>query len=85
MSKKRRWRWLQRVTGVHRIHHARWSYGWKMPLTDWAYFPTAVHRDRKIEVVLGVPAIVTVERRVRHGWKRVLRRDYHDCTATGIF
>jgi hypothetical protein len=38
MRRAKHWRWLQRLTGVHRIHDVRWSYGWKLPIVPWAYF-----------------------------------------------
>lgn len=39
-------RLVQRVTGIHRIHHIWYGYGWKIPLTDKAYFPSKVSRMR---------------------------------------
>lgn len=39
-------RMLQRITGVHRVHHIWYSYGWKIPFTDWAYFPGKVYGIR---------------------------------------
>lgn len=36
---RRRWRWLQLLTGIHKIHDIRYSFGWKLPFVDWAYFP----------------------------------------------
>lgn len=70
-------RLLQLVTGVHRIHHARFSFGWKLPFLRVAYFPAWTTRG---------------ERPVRyaHGWQRIGDRStpaevgqWHDCTATG--
>lgn len=32
------WRAVQIVTGIHRIHHIVWSYGYKLPLVNIGYF-----------------------------------------------
>jgi len=32
------YRLLQKITGIHRIHHVKYSYGWKLPYGQWAYF-----------------------------------------------
>lgn len=68
------WRLAQRLTGIHRIHHSRFSYGWKLPIISWAYFPPWTTRGDNPKTY-------------RHGWQRVLGRgrDYHDCTATGVY
>lgn len=38
-ARKKGWRLLQYITGVHRIHHIYWSYGWKLPFIRLGYFP----------------------------------------------
>lgn len=66
-------RLLQRLTGVHRIHHVRYSFGWRLPFVGVAYFPRWISgRD---------------EHRTVHpsAWRRVDPREYHDCTATGRY
>jgi hypothetical protein len=37
--KRKIFRVLQLVTGIHRIHHLYWSYGWKIPLFKVGFFP----------------------------------------------
>ncbi len=58
---------MQLITGLHRIHHIRYSYGWKLPLLKVGYFG---EKDYK-----------------KFGFKRLDGRgkDYHDCTATGVY
>lgn len=68
---------VQLVTGVHRIHHERWSYGWKLPFLPWAYFPAFKARDYRVEPPREVV--------VAYGWKRIERRNFHDCTRTGRY
>lgn len=71
----KRWRILQRVTGVHRVHHPRWSFGWSLPFTTWCRFETCWRRD------------FTGHGMVRHvpGWQRCERTSYHDSTKTGTY
>ncbi|WP_413373232.1 hypothetical protein [Paenibacillus taichungensis] len=38
MTKKKFKRLIQRVTGIHKIHHIVYSYGYKFPLIRAAYF-----------------------------------------------
>ena len=33
-----KYRLLQRITGVDRIHHIYYGYGYKLPLLDYGYF-----------------------------------------------
>jgi len=33
-------RFLQLISGIHRIHHIRWSYGWKFWFLKKGYFDT---------------------------------------------
>ena len=35
---RKRWRVVQRITGVRFIHHVRWSFGWTVPFSSWVYF-----------------------------------------------
>lgn len=77
-SKKRPWwsarRLLQLVTGLHRIHHLRFAYGYKLPFVGWAYFPPWTARDGTDRPTRYV-----------YGWQRVDRRHFHDCTRTGVY
>jgi|GEM_PF-4311453 len=42
MKKRTILRFLQRATGIHRVHHIWYSYGYKIPFTNTAYFPSKV-------------------------------------------
>lgn len=35
---RKKWRWVQKLFFVRRVHHPRWSLGWAFPKTDMAYF-----------------------------------------------
>lgn len=72
-------RFVQLATGVHRIHHMRFSYGYKLPFVGWAYFPPFTARDYHADLI-NPPEI-----RVSHGWQRVKPADFHDCTRTGRY
>ena len=65
----RKFRLLQKMTGIHRIHHIHWSYGWKIPFVNAAYF------DDKFEHMGGKS----------HGFKSIKDGKYHNCTMTGIY
>lgn len=71
-----RWRWLQRVTRIHRVHHPRWSFGWTAPIGSLVYFEERIYKDDFRENRITI--------RKGH-WERCQRDSYHDCTATGRF
>lgn len=60
MIKRKKHRMIQRITGIHRIHHIWYSYGYKLPFINLAYFQ-------------------------KHGFKRIDKDKYHDCTVTGVY
>lgn len=71
---------LWKLTGIHPIHHIRYSYGWIFPFTEWAFFPSYPYKDHRFEP--PKPMI-----RPAH-WKQLKvteRTQYHDCTATGVY
>lgn len=74
-------RWLRRLvqlaTGVHRIHHDRFAYGYKLPFVAWAYFPPWNVRDS------SQPS--GRSKTYRYGWQRVKPAEFHDCTRTGRY
>lgn len=76
-SWRRRFRWLQRLTGIHSIHDIRYSYGYKLPFLDWAFFPAFTVKNHSFE-----PPKLEVR---RYGWQRVKPSTYHDCTKTGRY
>ncbi|WP_214630017.1 hypothetical protein [Paenibacillus agaridevorans] len=43
----KKYRVIQFVTGIHRIHHIWYSYGWKVPFLPFAYFPAGSFERRK--------------------------------------
>jgi hypothetical protein len=75
---------LQRVTGVHLVHHNRYAYGYTLPFsTTWVYFIgwTVMSREwdpgsgwRRVPLTRHEPAL-----------RCVSPRDYHDCTKTGVY
>jgi hypothetical protein len=76
MFSRPEWRWLQRLTGVHRIHHDRWSFGWSLPFTTWARFETYAYCDYWDGEKLKIEPV---------RWRRCPRGTYHDSTTTGRF
>lgn len=74
---KKKFRLVQKLTGVHRIHHVQWSHGWKLPFSTWAYFERHTYADA------GVMA--PVNRTKPAHWERVKGFDYHDCTVSGVY
>lgn len=77
-------RLVQRITGVHRIHHIRWSFGFRLPFTTWCWFEPTHHRNedqyRAHSTWDGHPWVL-----VAYGWKRCERSTYHDSTSTGRY
>lgn len=78
---RKRWRLVQRLTGIHRIHHISHSFGWTFPFTRWAFFE-------------GYSYTVDFVFRSDYGekktkpphWERLENdRSFHDCTATGRY
>jgi hypothetical protein len=67
---KQIFRVIQLITGVHRIHHIKHSYGWKVPFFNvalfddygWIHFGKGSATDGVVD------------------WS-----GYHDCTTTGIY
>jgi hypothetical protein len=76
-SRVLRWlgRALQLATGVHRIHHIRFGYGWRLPFVERAYFPPWSVRDSSRPSGMSPT--------YRYGWQRVVGGDFHDCATTG--
>ncbi len=72
---KKKYHWYQRLTGVHRIHHPRWSFGWSFPLTTWCYFEARTLEGCGVMPTRHMPA----------RWERCERDSYHDSTATGRY
>lgn len=71
--KRKLFRLLQLITNVHRIHHARWSYGYTFRPLPWGYFPPFRAGPR------AQPG-----KRIHHGWKRIKSSQFHDCTWSGV-
>lgn len=73
MSLKQKIRhFICKVTGIHRIHHIRYAFGYTFPFSKrWVYFPAWTTR--------GEP------KRYPAALRSVNPRDYHDCTATEIY
>lgn len=77
MFSRKRWRFLQQIVGVHRIHHTRWSMGWAFLFTAWCRFERQIGMDHDFE---------PPRPRNKPGhWKRCERGSYHDSTASGVY
>lgn len=76
----RRQRWLQRITGIHLVHHPRWSFGWSFPFTSLVRFEAYSYTEHMVfRADYG-----EVKIRPAH-WQRCTRASYHDCSATGRY
>lgn len=64
---------LQVITGIHRIHHPRYSYGLSFPFTTWCRFHAYDYVDSWGDRILTRPTT----------WARCSRDSYHDCTTGG--
>jgi hypothetical protein len=72
-----KFRWLQLLTGIHYIHHTRWSFGytfWPLPI---GYFPPYKCNCSGSDRDVG--------HRVYYGFRLIKPGHYHDCTWTGIY
>jgi hypothetical protein len=76
----KKFRWLQLITGIHRIHHIYYSYGWKIPFTRLGYFPDYKRKYQIHGVKTGI--IPLVRGRVGKNFRSKL---YHNCTLTGKY
>lgn len=38
---------FQLITGIHRIHHIYFNYGWKLPFVNVGYFPIYTYAATK--------------------------------------
>lgn len=77
LYRRKKRRWLQRLLGVHAIHHPRYSFGLTVPFTQWVYFLEHQVKDHNHEPVLM--------RTVPGHWKRCPKDSYHNCTITGVY
>jgi hypothetical protein len=66
----KKYRLIQLITGIHHIHHFDYSYGFKLPFLDVAYFEK--YGWRKI----NIPNL-----KDKNGNK--INKAYHNCTKTG--
>lgn len=62
-------RFVQVITGIHRIHHIIQAYGYKLPFVDVAYFD-----DYGWEKIMQFDGINCTSKIF-----------YHNCTKTGIY
>lgn len=66
----RKFRWLQLITGVHRIHHIVFNLGWKLPFLNIAYFDDYGWVNfSKLNPIK----------------KKGSFKDYHNCSITGRY
>jgi hypothetical protein len=64
-------RLLQLLTGVHAIHHAEYSYGYKLPFLKIAWFKCY--------------GWVNFSNDNYKDYKGNIMKSYHNCTLTGIY
>lgn len=69
---------IQLLTGIHKIHHVRYSYGWKLPFFEVGYF-TGYAKTFKSnpfkKLNEGILFDIDLEPIEKH---------YHNCSLTGI-
>ncbi len=76
LLRRKRYRWVQRLLHVRRVHHPRWSFGWALPVGDWVYFERRVYKDDlDRDKIKAWPA----------HWKQCPPDTYHDSTTTGRY
>lgn len=78
----KKYRIIQRITGVHYVHDVCFSYGIKMPFSNWGYFP-AFHRRWADLVKNGLK--INHKEWAETPWHKISKQTYHDCTATGNY
>jgi hypothetical protein len=73
---RKRFRHVQQLLHIRRVHHPRYSYGWAFPVGDWTYFEARVFKDDmdrdRIKTWPG-------------HWQQCPPDSYHDCTTTGRY
>jgi hypothetical protein len=60
---------IQLISGVHKVHHIVYSYGWKIPLLEYGYF-----KGKGIKKIGTTKAV---------NGKQI--KDYHNCTTTNRY
>lgn len=73
---RKRWRRVQQLLHVRRIHHPRWAFGWALPIGEWVLFERRVYEDD-----LGPGGTKTH----RGHLQQCPRSSYHDSTTTGVY
>lgn len=73
---RKRWRRLQQLTTVRRIHHPTWGFGWAFPFTRWVRFEAFAWKNHQKNDAVEI---------IDYGWKKCDPASYHDCTTTGRY
>jgi hypothetical protein len=68
----KKFRLLQLITGVHYIHHVYYSFGFKLPFIEIAYFSK-----------FGFKKTNNVKLKDRNG--KDIKKPYHNCTLSGVY
>lgn len=68
----RDFRLIQLLTGVHYIHHFRYSFGFKLPFIEVAYFKN-----------FGWKKTNTLKLKNKNG--NNIKKPYHNCTWSGVY
>lgn len=65
-------RFIQLLTGIHYIHHFHYSFGFKIPFIEVAYFKK-----------FGFKRTNSLKLRDKNG--KCINKPYHNCTVTNIY
>ncbi len=65
-------RLIQLITGIHYIHHVEYSFGYKMPFVEFAYFKRFGWKKTNSLKLSGVNG-------------KIINKPYHNCTLSNIY
>ncbi len=68
----KKFRLIQLLTGVHYIHHFHYSFGFKLPFIEVAYFKN-----------FGWKKTNTLKLKDKNG--NDIKKPYHNCTWSGVY
>jgi hypothetical protein len=68
----KKFRLIQLLTGFHYIHHIQYSFGFKIPFIEFAYFKN-----------FGFKRTNTLKLRGKNG--KDIKKPYHNCTLSGVY
>lgn len=68
----KKFRFIQLISGFNYIHHFHYSFGFKLPFVEIAYFKN-----------LGFKKINVSNLKDKNG--KLIEKPYHNCTLSGIY